>query len=75
MPGSCLLNVRHAHGAATRVPVEATAHAYRDEHLIVEILGLWQEGDGSAETAWVRQTKRRLDAHALPGGWAALMAR
>ncbi|MGH7744343.1 MAG: hypothetical protein ACREQ5_05915 [Candidatus Dormibacteria bacterium] len=24
---------------------------------------------------WVRQTERRLDAHALPGGWAALMAR
>jgi hypothetical protein len=31
-------------------------------------------GDGVAEKAWVRETERRLDAHALPGGWAVLMA-
>ena len=76
MPSTCFLNVHHAHGAATRVPVEATAHAYRDEHLVVEILGVWGDGDGdgSAIRAWADQTERRLDAHALPGGWVALMA-
>jgi hypothetical protein len=74
MPATCFLNVHHAHGSATRVPVDATAYAYRDEHLLVEILGFWNEGDGAAEKAWVRETERRLNAHALPGGWAVLMA-
>ncbi len=75
MPATCALNVHHAHGAATRVPVTETAYAYRDDHLVVEILGSWADGDGAAESAWVRDTERRLDPHALPGGWANLMAR
>jgi FAD/FMN-containing dehydrogenase len=75
MPATCVLNVHHSHGAATRVPVTETAYAYRDEHLVVEIIGSWAEGDGVAESAWVRDTERRLDVHALAGGWANLMAR
>jgi FAD/FMN-containing dehydrogenase len=75
MPATCVLNVHHSHGAATRVPISATAYAYRDEHLVVEIIGAWADGDGVAESAWVRDTERRLDAHALAGGWANLMAR
>lgn len=74
MPATCVLNVHHSHGAATRVPPTETAYAYRDEHLIVEIIGYWPEGDGAAESAWVQDTQRRLDAHALPGGWTSLMA-
>lgn len=74
MPETCTLNVHHAHGAATRVPPRATAYAYRDEHMVVEILGMWTDGDGSAERAWVRDTARAFDAVALPGGWANLMA-
>jgi hypothetical protein len=74
MPASCVLNVHHAHGAATRVPITETAYAYRDEHLVVEILGAWADGDRAAESAWVRDTEHRLDAHALPGGWPNLMA-
>jgi FAD/FMN-containing dehydrogenase len=75
MPATCVLNAQHAHGAATRVPVTETAHAYRDEHLVVEIIGAWADGDGAAESAWVLDTERRLDAHALPGGRVNLMAR
>jgi FAD/FMN-containing dehydrogenase len=75
MPVTCVLNVHHAHGAATRVPVTDTAYAYREEHLAVEIIGAWADGDGAAESAWVRDTERRLDVHALAGGWANLMAR
>jgi FAD/FMN-containing dehydrogenase len=75
MPATCALNVHHSHGAATRVPVTRTAYPYRDEHLVVEILGAWADGDGSSETSWVWDTGFRLDAHALPGGWANLMAR
>jgi FAD/FMN-containing dehydrogenase len=75
MPATCVLNVHHAHGAATRVPVTDTAYAYRDEHLVVEIIGAWADGDGAAESAWVRDTERRLGAHALPGGWPNALAR
>src|SRR5262245_2689624 len=75
MPASCVLNVHHSHGAATRVPITETAYAYRDEHLVVQIIGTWADGDGVAESAWVRDTEHRLDAHALAGGWANLMAR
>ena len=74
MPATCVLNVHHAHGAATQVPVADTAYAYRDEHLVVEIIGAWAHGDGAAESAWVRDSERLLDRHALAGGWAALMA-
>ncbi|HEV3359459.1 MAG TPA: FAD-binding oxidoreductase [Pseudonocardiaceae bacterium] len=75
MPTTCALNVHHSHGAATRVSATETAFPYRDEHLVVEILGSWTDGDGAAESAWVRDTARLLDAQALPGGWANLMAR
>ena len=75
MPTTCALNVHHSHGAATRVPATETAFPYREEHLVVEILGSWDDGDGTAESAWVRNTQRLLDPHALPGGWANLMAR
>jgi hypothetical protein len=74
MPAACALTAYHSHGAATRVPVTETAYAYRDEHLVVQILGIWTDGDGAAESAWVRDTERRLNAHALPGGRANLMA-
>ncbi|BBY88872.1 6-hydroxy-D-nicotine oxidase [Mycolicibacterium tokaiense] len=74
MPQGCVLNVHHVHGAATRVPADATAHAYRNPHLVVEILGTWQQGDGTAERAWVHASERRLDDVAEPGGWTNLMA-
>jgi len=74
MPATCALTAHYAHGAATRVPVAETAYAYRDEHLVANIIGAWTDGDGAAESAWVRDTERRLDAHALPGGWVNLMA-
>jgi FAD/FMN-containing dehydrogenase len=75
MPATCVLSVHHSHGAATRVPATETAYPYRDEHLAVMMLGSWADGDGAAVSAWVRDTERRLDARALPGGWANLMAR
>jgi FAD/FMN-containing dehydrogenase len=75
MPATCALNVHLAHGAATRVLATEMAYPYRDEHLAVEIIGSWVDGDGAAESAWVRYTEHHLDAHALPSGWANLVAR
>ncbi len=74
MPPTCALNVHFAHGAATRIATDATAHAYRQPHLVVEILGIWSDGDGAAECDWVRDTERRLDGVSLSGGWTNLMA-
>jgi FAD/FMN-containing dehydrogenase len=74
MPPTCALNVHHCHGAATRVPVTETAYPYRAEHLALEIIASWADGDGTAETAWVRDAERRLDPHSVSGGWANLMA-
>lgn len=68
MPETCALNVHHAHGAATRVPVGATVHAYRDEHMVVEILGMWTGRDGSAERAWVYQTVPSMRSRCPVGG-------
>lgn len=75
MPAACALNVHHAHGAATRAKPADTAYPYRDDHLVVEIIGFWTDGDGTAESAWVRDTENRLEPYGLPGGWANLMAR
>ncbi|MYW90759.1 FAD-binding oxidoreductase [Amycolatopsis rubida] len=74
MPATCCLNVHHSHGEATRVLATDTAYPYRDEHLVIEILGAWPDGDGTIESAWVHDTEKRLEAHAIPGGWANLMA-
>jgi FAD/FMN-containing dehydrogenase len=74
MPATCAVTGYDSHGAATRVPTTATAYAYRDEHFVVQILGIWTDGDGAAESAWVRDTERRLDPYALPGGRTNLMA-
>ncbi len=73
MPPTCFLNVHHLHGAATRPGVADTAYAYRDEHVVVEILASWT-GDGQAERGWMARAGDLLDPHALPGGWANLMA-
>jgi FAD/FMN-containing dehydrogenase len=74
MPVGCWLNVHHLHGAITRVPVADTAYAYREEHVVVELLGCWTDGDGRAARDWVAHAERLLDPHALPGGWPNLMA-
>jgi hypothetical protein len=73
-PGGSALNVHHVHGAATRVPLDATAYSYRGEHLVVELLGCWTDGTGTAERLWVDLAEHLLDPHALPGGWINLMA-
>ena len=73
MPAESALMVHHAHGAATRVPPSQTAFVYREEHLVVEIIGCWRTGNGARERAWVDAAGRALDPWALPGGWANVM--
>jgi FAD/FMN-containing dehydrogenase len=55
----------HFHGAATRVPVEATAYALRSPGFNVNILGEWLDaGQTDANIAWVRDTYAALQSFA-----------
>jgi FAD/FMN-containing dehydrogenase len=68
--------VHHFHGAASRVPAQATAFGLRRDHFLVEILAAWEpnEGDdGSAHRQWSQQLFERLACHALPGGYPNLL--
>jgi FAD/FMN-containing dehydrogenase len=66
----------HFHGAATRIPAEATAFGLRQEHFMVEILAAWEPGksDGAAERQWAQDLWESLAPFALPGGYANLLA-
>jgi FAD/FMN-containing dehydrogenase len=67
------------HGAAARVPSEATAFALRRDHVLVEILAAWEPADdpaadGSQHVDWARRTDAELAPLALPGGYSNLLA-
>jgi hypothetical protein len=63
------------HGAAARVPAEATAYGMRRPHLVVESIAVWEPGDPGADAhrAWVRGLSESLAPHALPGTYANLL--
>jgi hypothetical protein len=51
------LLLEHFHGAATRVPVDATAYALRDSGYNTLVLGHWADAaHGAVSTAWCRET-------------------
>jgi len=55
--------LEHFHGAATRVPSDATAYALRDEGYNMLLLGQWTDpGLAEATTAWVRSGYATLQA-------------
>ncbi|WP_037360789.1 FAD-dependent oxidoreductase [Amycolatopsis orientalis] len=64
------LSIHHFHGAASRVPVTDTPFPLREDHLMVEVLGL---GDGNDDRAWADATAAALDRYALPGAYANLL--
>ncbi|GAB09888.1 oxidoreductase [Gordonia araii NBRC 100433] len=68
------IGLHHFHGAATRVPVDATAFGIRTPHLSVEIASVWQPGDDPAvHQEWADATSAAVGALALPGGYANIM--
>jgi FAD/FMN-containing dehydrogenase len=63
-------------GAATRVPVAATAFGLRKEHYLIEIIAAWEptaEDDGENHREWARTLSANLAPHALPGGYPNLL--
>jgi len=62
------------HGAATRVPFDATAFGLRREHFLVEITAAWEPGDNIAiHRQWAQNFSRALAPVELPGGYPNLL--
>jgi hypothetical protein len=68
--------MHHFNGAGTRVPLATTAFGLRQEHLMVEILAMWEpsaEDDGTAHRQWARRVSQDLAPYALPGGYPNML--
>ena len=76
--GGCGIFTHEFRGAATRVPVEATAFGLRRAHVLIEILASFPNSSDRLEERrhqrWVRDTLRAFEALALPGGYPNLLA-
>ncbi len=77
-PG-CALLTHEFRGAASRIPVEATAFGLRRDHVLVEVLATFVDRSDELEEQrhqqWARATLKAFDALALPGGYPNLLAR
>jgi FAD/FMN-containing dehydrogenase len=76
-PG-CAIVTHEFRGAASRVPVGATAFGLRCDHVLVEILATLADRsevlDEQRHRQWAQATLRTFDAMALPGGYPNLLA-
>jgi hypothetical protein len=77
-PG-CALFTHEFRGAASRVPVEATAFGLRRDHVLVELLATFvyrsDKRDERQHQQWISATLHAFDAMALPGGYPNLLPR
>jgi FAD/FMN-containing dehydrogenase len=68
--------LHHFHGAATRVPSEATAFGVRREHFLVEFIAAWEpdaSDNGAVHRRWAETLSQTLAPAALPGGYANIL--
>jgi FAD/FMN-containing dehydrogenase len=66
--------IHHCHGAATRVPIDATAFGIRERHFVVEVLAAWEpEHDATPHRGWAQQVYTDLAPHAIDGGYPNLI--
>ena len=68
--------LQHFRGAATQVPLAATAFGLRDEHFTLEVVASWEpspEDDGTAHRRWARRISQSLAPHALAGGYPNML--
>jgi Berberine and berberine like len=73
----CAIFTHEFRGAASRVPMEATAFGLRRNHVLIEILASFPDRSDRLEERrhqhWVRDTWRSFDAIAIPGGYPNLL--
>ncbi len=71
---SCIV-VEHLHGAATRVPVEATAYPHRRAGFNVLVLGQWADPtQSSTNIAWAKETHEALQPWSTGGTYVNYMS-
>jgi len=70
-----IVSIRHCHGAAERVPLDATAFGIRRRHFTLEIVAAWEPDDADAarHRAWADSVSAALAPCALPGGYPGLL--
>lgn len=69
-----LIYWHHFHGAASRVPPADTAFGVRRDHVMIELIARWPDGEeGSTHRGWIREAADALAPHALPGGYPNLL--
>jgi Berberine and berberine like len=73
----CAILTHDFRGAASRVPVEATAFGLRRDHVLIEILASFPDRSDRLEERrhqhWVRDTRLAFEPIALPGGYPNLL--
>jgi hypothetical protein len=73
----CAIFTHEFRGAASRVPVEATAFGLRRDHVLTEILASFPDRSDRLEERrhqhWVRDTRQAFERIALPGGYPNLL--
>jgi len=76
-PG-CALVTHDFRGAASRVPADATAFGLRRDHVLVEIIAIFEDRSNTEQALlhqqWADATRKALDAIALPGAYANMMS-
>jgi FAD binding domain len=68
--------LHHFHGAATRVPLHATAFGLRREHFLVEAIAAWEPDtqiDSTMHRQWAYDLSEALAPGALAGGYPNLL--
>lgn len=73
----CAIFTHEFRGAASRVPVAATAFGLRRDHVLVELLATFPDQSDKLEEQqhrqWLRATLQAFDGLALPGGYPNLL--
>ena len=71
-----MVNWHHLHGAATRIPAEATAFGLRQQHFMLEIVAGWdpKASNGAAHRQWAQDLWESLAPFALPSSYANQLA-
>ena len=57
--------IRHTHGAATRIKMEATAYAPRQEHYGVQMIAQWTDGEAQLYLDWANRFRAALSPFAI----------
>jgi FAD/FMN-containing dehydrogenase len=75
-PG-CAIVTHEFKGAASRIPVEATAFGLRRDHMLIEIIATFADESSEVERQhheWALAARESLSAMALPGGYPNFLA-